>query len=151
LADHIDFTSQQKNQLCVQVPLVINNQELNTTLYVNKDGSANSGKGKNKNGGTALVALDTTSLGHFETYIQRAAQSVSCQFRLESEQIAHLVRKNIHKLTGLLNQYNYKLDSFTFLIGEEPFAITKSLKELEAENENSEKIQRPETIFDVQA
>jgi len=139
LNENIDFTSQIKNQMFVQVPILVNDQSFNTSIYVNKDG-----KNKNKNGkSSALVALDTAFLGRFETYIQKDMQSIHLQFRLESEEVETLVRSNIHKLGNLLKDHRFALDSFTFVVGERPFTLLDSF-----ENDTQEPISRSDTVFD---
>ena len=141
LIEYMDFTAQLRSQIFVQVPIIINEQIFNTALYVNKDQNSK----KNKNTSTALIALDTAFLGHFETYIQKNGQAVSCQFRLENEETEQLVRANIHKLDNLLKEHRFMLESFTFLIGDRPFTL------LDALEEEKYQLNRSDTVFDVMA
>ena len=142
LTEYIDFTSQLKNQAFVQIPLNINDQIFNTAMYVNKDGKA--GQKNKKNTGSALVALDTAFLGHFETYVQKDGAAVHCQFRLENEEIENLVRANIHLLDNQLKEHKYILESFTFLVGDRPFTLLDALKEQKS-------LIRSDTVFDAMA
>ena len=146
LADYIDFTNQIKNQTFVEVPIIVNDQQFNTALYVKKDG-ANSQKNKTGSSGSALVALDTAFLGHFETYVQKDSQAVHLQFRLEDEEIEQLVRANIHRLDNLLKDKKYNLESFSFLIGDRPFTVLDAL----GEANGADKKQRLDTVFDAMA
>ena len=141
LMDHIDLASQIKNQIFVQIPVTVEGQTFNTTLYVNKDSD---GQKKTNGSGSALIALDTISLGHFETYVQKEAQSVRCQFRLENEETEYLVRANIHRLDALLKDHRYNLESFTFLIGDKHFSVLDILQ-----NENL--VYPTDTVFDTMA
>jgi len=129
LEAHIDFTSQIKNQTFVQLPMLYNGQESLAALHVYKD--AKKSGGSSTGSSSALIALETARMGHFETYVQKNARSVHCQFRLESDKIAQAVRNNIHKLDVLLKQYNYTLDSFTFLPPGEPYTLLDNPKAFE--------------------
>jgi hypothetical protein len=124
LSEHIDFTAQIKNQLFVQLPVYHNGQDMQTALHVYKDASKKGGKGDGT--ASALIALDTLSLGHFETYVQKSARSVSCQFRLDNKRVENLVRAHIHELNALLSEYRYSLDAFTFLPKAEPYTVLNS-------------------------
>ena len=148
LTEQMDFTHQIKNQIYVQVPLTINDQTFNTALFVNKDGKG--GQKNKKDSGSALVALDTAFLGHFETYVQKEKQAVHCQFKLENEDIEQLVRANIHKLDEQLKEYRYSLESFTFIINDQPFTVLDSLKEEKSLNMDKN-IRRSDTVFDAMA
>jgi hypothetical protein len=125
LSEHIDFVAQMKNQLFVQLPVYYNGQEALTALHLYKDGK---GGRKNKPDGTssALIAIETAFMGHFETYVQKNAQSVNCQFRLRDKNIEDLVRKNIHKLEALLLENHFSLDAFSFLPQDEPYGVLTS-------------------------
>ena len=144
LAEHIDFANQIKNQIFVHVPLSIGSETFNTALYVNKDGKNAKDKQSVR---SALIALDTAFLGHFETYLQKEGQAVRCQFRLENEDVENLVRANIHKLNDLLKSHDFLLESFTFLIGDKPFSILDALKG----QANSTPNTLSDTVFDAMA
>jgi len=137
LESHIDFTSQIRNQLFVQLPLYYEGQQSLASLFVHKD-SKKSTKGSSGGATSALIALETSSLGHFETYVQKNSRSVHCQFRLESTAIINAVRANIHKLDALLRNSNYTLDSFSFLPMDEPYTLLDSPKMFETNNLDSE-------------
>ena len=141
LAEYIDFAAQIKNQLFVEIPLHIHDMAYNTALYVKKDKAGS--KQKTEGTGSALIALDTANLGHFETYVQKEGQAIRCQFRLENEEIEQLVRANIHLLDAQLKDHRYMLDAFTFITGERPFNLLDSLDEEEKSS------LRSDTIFDT--
>ncbi|MCL2187862.1 MAG: flagellar hook-length control protein FliK [Defluviitaleaceae bacterium] len=124
LSNHMDFTSQIRNQLYVQLPLFHHGQETQTTLHVYKD-TKKQADGK-KDTASALVALDTASLGHFETYIQKNDTSVHCQFRLDTPEIEQLVRDNVHRLEALLRTHNLTLGSFAFATPGKPYTLLDS-------------------------
>lgn len=121
LSEQIDFMAQIKNQIFVQMPVYHNGQETPTALHVYKD--AKNEKKSADQTYSALIALDTSSLGHFETYVQKKARSVSCQFRLRDKNVEQLVRTHLPELNTLLNEYHYTLDAFSFLPPGEAFTV----------------------------
>ncbi|MCL2240858.1 MAG: flagellar hook-length control protein FliK, partial [Defluviitaleaceae bacterium] len=123
LSNHIDFTAQIRNQMYVQLPIFHNGQETQTTLHVYRDAKKKA-EGK-KDAYSALVALETASLGHFETYVQKNENAVHCQFRLDNPHIEQLVRNNIHQLETLLRHYKYSL-SFAFATPGKPYTLLDS-------------------------
>lgn len=125
LADNINnnlnFFSSMQNTIFLQIPLLINNSPTTAELYVFKDKNK---KPKKAGQYSALVALDTAFLGRFETYIQKNNASISCQFRLESEDIKKIVSENINLLNDYLKNYNLSLDNVSYKKVEEAFTVT---------------------------
>ncbi|MCL1878540.1 MAG: flagellar hook-length control protein FliK, partial [Defluviitaleaceae bacterium] len=121
LESQMDFASQIRNQIFVQVPLYHDGRETPLSLHIYKDAKKSGGGGGKTS--SALIALDTASLGHFETYVQKNSRAVQCQFRLENDEIAKLVRENIHTLDALLSERGYNLEHFSFLPPGEPYSI----------------------------
>lgn len=139
LTEHIDFVTQIKNQLFVQLPVYYNGQETHTALHVYKDAKTNKQSGDRSQ--SALIALDTASMGHFETYVQKRSRSVTCQFRLRDKKVEQLVRNHIHKLNALLGEFHYTLDAFSFLPPGEPYTLLDSPDDLEGrEKESSQSV-----------
>ncbi|MCL2577462.1 MAG: hypothetical protein FWE27_05360 [Defluviitaleaceae bacterium] len=128
LETQIDFSSQIRNQIFVQLPLLHNGEQTQTTLHVYKDAKKSSANSSDSV--SALIALDTAALGHFETYVQKNSRGINCQFRLESDEIVKAVRNNIHKLSALLNQSGYSLESFSFLPPGEPYTLLDNPKSI---------------------
>ncbi|MDR0273149.1 MAG: hypothetical protein LBI27_07535, partial [Clostridiales bacterium] len=116
----IDFAAQIKNQLFVQLPIFHNERQTLANLHIYKD-AKKSAKGEDIS--SALIALETASMGHFETYVRKHARAIHCQFRLESDEIVAAVRNNIHELNNLLRESGYSLESFTFLPPGEPYSV----------------------------
>lgn len=121
LEAHIDFTSQIRNQLFIQLPMFHNNQQTLLNLHIYKDAKKSYGGGEGSS--IALIALDTVSMGRFETYVQKNSRAVHCQFRLESDAIVETVRNNIHKLDLLLRDSGYSMESFSFLPQGESYTL----------------------------
>ena len=121
LENHIDFLAQIREQAFVQLPIFYENTEKLLDLHVFKDGKKSAGNGKKAS--SALIALDTAELGRFETYVQKNAGGVSCQFRLESDEVVQKVRTNIHKLSTLLMEKGYSLDHFSFVSLAQPYTL----------------------------
>jgi hypothetical protein len=105
LESHIDFTSQIRNQLFVQLPLYYEGQQSLASLFVHKD-AKKSGKSSIGGASSALIALETSSMGHFE-----------------NDEIVQTVRNNIHKLDALLRESGYSLEHFSFLPPDEPYSL----------------------------
>jgi hypothetical protein len=135
LETQIDFAAQVKNQIFVQLPLFHDGQQTLTNLHVYKD-AKKSAAGSDDS--TALIALETAALGHFETYVRKNSRAIQCQFRLESDAIVSLVRDNIHKLDALLREHNYSLEHFSFLPPGEPYTILSKPDENPVQNINEE-------------
>ncbi|MCL1988973.1 MAG: flagellar hook-length control protein FliK [Firmicutes bacterium] len=142
LSEYIDFSAQIRNQTFVQVPVVVNDQIYNTALYTNKDKTQ---KKTNNNVQTALIALDTAFLGHFETYLKKDNNNLQLQFRLETPKIENLVRENIHKLSSALKDHQYILESFNFVVNDKPFTILDNL------DDKKQSLNHPNTLFDATA
>ncbi len=117
----VDFFTHVKNNLFMQIPLSLNDGTTNAELYVFKDK-----KKKSEASGeslSALIALDTASMGHFEAYVQKNRKSINVQFRIEGERIEKLVRENVHLLNTALLEHGYSLDGFGFKKEEEAFTL----------------------------
>lgn len=119
--EHIDFVAHVKNNLFVQLPLLVNSRETHAELYVFREGKK---AGKGKSGvSSALIALDTVNLGRFETYIQKADKAIHLQFRLDNKSAEQLVRQNIPKLNQLLEEYGLHLSGLIFKQVDESFTL----------------------------
>lgn len=120
ITGNISFFSSMQNTVFIQIPIVINNNTETAELYVFRDKNK---KPKKAGQASALIALDTAFLGHFESYIQKNNQSVSCQFRLQNEAVQKIVSQNIDLLRGYLKTYNLNLENVTYKKISEPFNI----------------------------
>ena len=135
LESHIEFTAQIRDQIFIQLPLSFDGHQTLTSLHVYKDGKKSASGGGSGETSSASIALETAGMGHFETYVQKNARSVHCQFRLENAEIVKTVRDNIHKLDALLKDSNYALDSFTFLPPDEPYTLLDDPKKFDPNND----------------
>ncbi len=119
--ESMEFTSQLKENVFLQIPLSINSHETNGELLVfnNKAG----GKNKNKKATSVIVGLDTENLGRFETYIKKEDKKIDLQFRLEDDRVINLVKSNMSSLEELLSAKNLKIESIQFKKIENPFTI----------------------------
>jgi hypothetical protein len=140
LESHMEFTPQIRNQSYVQLPLFHNGEQTQTALHVYKDGKKSGGGSGNSDSTSALIALETTALGHFETYVQKNSRGISCQFRLESDEIAAAVRDNIHKLSELLQNSGYSLEAFSFLPPGEPYTVLDTPKSITSQKSSPQDI-----------
>lgn len=137
--DSIDFMQYAKNNVYLQFPVNINGKETNAELLVFKDKKS---KNKGKNGVSAIIGLDTVSLGRYETYIQRIDNKINLQFRLENEDVIALTKKNLPKLEELIKPLGLNIESVSYKNIENSFTIITT----EEQNEN---IAMPSVKFDV--
>jgi hypothetical protein len=125
LSGQIDFMSQLKNPYFMQIPLFHDGQEMQAALHILRNPKK---KETAKDSSSALIALDTAFMGLFETFVQKTAQAVTCQFRLRDKKVEQAVRANIHKLDALLRDKQYSLSAFSFLPSGEPYTVLDSPK-----------------------
>lgn len=137
--DSIDFMQYAKNNVYLQFPVNINGKETNAELLVFKDKKS---KNKGKNGVSAIIGLDTVSLGRYETYIQRIDNKINLQFRLENEDVIALTKKNLPKLEELIKPLGLNIESVSYKNIENSFTIITT-------EEQNEDIAMPSVKFDV--
>jgi len=122
IKDSFSFLAHMKNNIFVQIPLIINGEQKTGELYVFKDRNK-----KNKSSGSlsALIALDTAYLGRFETYIVKQGNQVNLQFRLENDISESLVKQNIHMLNDAVNAHGLYITGVTYKKITESFSLLK--------------------------
>ncbi len=133
--ESVDFMNFTKNNLYLQMPLSINQNQTNGELLVFKDKK----KAKNSNGSvSAIIGLDTATLGRYETYIAKTGNSIELQFRLESKEIVELTKNNFGKLTELLHDHNLFISNVKYKTIEDPFTmVTKEEQILDLPENNT--------------
>ncbi len=122
---NLNFLNAVKNNAAyVQIPISVNNQQVNAELFVFKrDHTKKSMKGSGYSE-SALIALDLLNLGHMETYIQKSGSKINCQFRIETAEIENLIKSNINMLDIGLKQAKLELMSCAYKNISEPFNLT---------------------------
>ncbi len=136
IKENLEFTNHMKNNVFLQLPIVVHNHPTNGEIFIfnNKNNQKKSG-----NANSALVALDTVSMGRFEVYVQKQGRAVHCQFRLRDENVEKLVKANTAKLKDLLGSFNFTLESCSYKKLEEPFTlISEQTSILQQENSTSQ-------------
>ena len=132
ILNHIDFSSQIRNQIYVQLPYAMGDSQTDVSLYVFKDArkaTASDGRGVS----SAFLSLETSNLGLFETYVQKKDNSIHLQFRLKNEKTIDLVRENISRLDTLLGEFDMKLTSYNFTKSDEAFTVLDKPEKLSEE------------------
>ena len=130
ILNHIDFSSQIRNQIYVQLPYAMGDGQTDVSLYVFKDAkkaSASDGRGIS----SAFLSLDTSNLGLFEVYVQKKEKSIHLQLRLRDDETIDFVRENIAKLDTLLGEHDLSLTSYNFTKGDEAFTVLDKPEKLE--------------------
>ena len=133
ILNHIDFSSQIRNQIYMQLPYAMGNGHTDVSLFVFKDAkktSASDGRGVS----SAFLSLETANLGLFETYLQKKDNSIHLQFRLKDEKTIDFVRENIAKLDTLLSEHDLSLNSYNFTKSDEAFTVLDRPEKLSDNN-----------------
>ncbi len=142
--DKMDFGNHIKNNVFLQLPLNINNHKTNGELTIFKD--------KRKKGckdvSSALISLDTKSLGIFETFVQKQNNNLNLQFRLENKNVEALVKKHLNDLKSTLNSLRYNIENISFKTAEQSFSIITAEKDLKQLELN---VSSNNTTFDAKA
>ncbi len=125
LKDNIDFFVNTKENIFLQIPLLIEDKKLNSEIYVFDEKKT---KKINPSDCSALVTLDTAHLGRFETFIKKNNNQLNFEFRLENTEIEELVKQNIINLESALAQKGYSFSGFGFKTNDD-FDITQNTNE----------------------
>ena len=136
ILSNIDFSSQIRNQIYVQLPYAMGDGHTDVSLHVFKDAkkaSASDGRGIS----SAFLSLETASLGLFEAYVQKKDKSIHLQFRLKNEETISLVRENIARLDTLLGENKLSLASYSFTKCDEAFTLLDKPKKLGEEGSSA--------------
>lgn len=122
LNKNIDFMSNLKNNMFLQIPININNFSTTAELIIfsNKKNKNNNSK---NNSGSALISLNLLYLGKLEVFINKINNDISCQFRLEKDVTKNLVKENIDLLNDYLKDKNFNLKDVTFKDLDESFSL----------------------------
>lgn len=127
LNKNIDFMSNLKNNMFLQIPININNFSTTAELIIfsNKKNKNNNSK---NNSGSALISLNLLYLGKLEVFINKINNDISCQFRLEKDVTKNLVKENIDLLNDYLKDKNFNLKDVTFKDLDESFSLINITK-----------------------
>ena len=133
IANVMEFVSQIRNQIYVQLPMGFGDGVADMSLYVFRDAkktSVHDGDGVS----SAFVSLETANLGLFETFVQKKDKSVNCQFRVQNEETADLVREYISKLDILLGEQGLSLSGYGFVVSGNAFTVLDKPRSLSVQN-----------------
>lgn len=128
IKDNIDFMNQiNKFQEYIQIPFKFNDKNNQGELYIFND---KKGKKISKDKASVLLALDLKMLGHFEAFIQKDYNDISCQFRTMDKKIQSLLQISMPKLESALKQKGYHLSQIFYKTIEEPFNILQKIDDV---------------------
>jgi len=142
IRDALSFLSHIKNDVFIQIPLIINDNKTTGELYVFRDKKRKNITGREL---SALIALDTENLGRFETYIVKQGAGVNLQFRLETAEYEGLVKDSIHTLNDALNSKGLYINGVSYKKLDESFSL---LNREPADGKDDIKAPFDYTIFD---
>ena len=128
ICDNMEFTSFIRNNLYAQIPVMMGEHSASAELYVFRD--------KNRRGQTggyasALVAIDTAGMGRFEAYVVKRERALSCQFRLENEDVQSHVASHLDELRETLEALDYRLENISYKKSDESFTLLHKEAQLE--------------------
>ncbi|MCL2618831.1 MAG: hypothetical protein FWD98_07255 [Defluviitaleaceae bacterium] len=120
ICDNLDFVAQMRNNFYAQIPLMAAGDNTGAELYVFRDKHK-----KDRTGGyvSALVAIDTSGMGRFEAYVLKQGRALSCQFRLESEDVRRHVAEHLSELGTALEALDYRLEAVSYRETDEAFTL----------------------------
>jgi len=118
----------------MQIPLNINGHLNNAELFVFKDPK---NKKNLKETASILIAMDYTSLGRVETFIERAGFNLRFQFRAASTETLKLLGASFSELEEKLAESGYKIIGATYKNIRESFTILDNIDL--SENKTAEK------------
>jgi hypothetical protein len=122
LESGVKFMSQLNNFTAfVQLPVTVNGERATADLYVFNDS-----KDKRKidpENATLFLSLATASAGRVETYVKVIGKNVECDFALETEQTAALVRREMPRLLHLLDAQGFRLQRTAATTQTEPAGV----------------------------
>jgi len=128
LKDNINFMSQINNfQEFIQIPFTTGESENNCELYIFND---KKNKKISKDKASVLLALDLKMLGHFEAFIQKDYNNISCQFRTVNQDIQSLLKINMPALQTALKNSGYNLYHVAYKTISEHFNILNTDNDL---------------------
>jgi len=143
ITNNLSFIDQLKTCVYIPIPLNTPTGHAEGELYIFKDGGrGSSGKRAAK---TALIGLNTVSLGRVEAYIHKDENRLNLQFRLEETSTAELFSKHYNELIELLDSAGLKLVGLSTTGLDAPFTLT------DAEESKRSEAKWPEHKFDIKA
>ncbi|MCL2566009.1 MAG: flagellar hook-length control protein FliK [Defluviitaleaceae bacterium] len=141
--NNLSFIDQLKT--CVYVPIPLNTPigQTEGELYIFKDGRGKTSKSGAK---TALIGLNTVSIGRVEAYIQKEDNRLNLQFRLENPNISNLIKEHTAELMELMDSANLKLIALSTTGLDTPFNLLQK-----EPDERSVKYKLSDYRFDTKA
>jgi len=139
---NLSFIEQLKTCVYIPIPLSLPTGHTEGELYIFKDGRNKGSKGGAK---TALIGLNTVSIGRVEAYIQKEDNRLNLQFRLEDPKTSNLIKEHSNELIELLERANLKLTALSTTGLDAPFNI------LQKEPDSRSGYKLSEHSFDIKA
>lgn len=118
---NIEFLNMvSKYDTMLHIPLIIQNQYKHGEMYVFRK---NKNSKKDYQNASVLISLDTVMLGKVEVYIKKFNKQISCQFRLQDEDIETIIKDNIISLKQSLHGVGYELASIGYISPTQSFLL----------------------------
>jgi len=118
--ESLEFLNIMKDSIYMPLPMVFADTIKDGELFVFKDKNQS---GNNKKNMSALIALNTASLGRVETYIQKTDNNLTLQFRLDTPATEPLIKTHLPNLQKSLKSVGYNIQNYSIISLEQPFNI----------------------------
>ncbi len=137
------LNSLQQDYNFMHLPMMLNDQLLNSELYVlnNKKATKN-----DRQSITALVRLDLLNLGHTDIYIKKVDKNIDVEFYMADEKQINVVQENVFVLHKLLTNKGFNVLSATVQSLESDFDVVDDFLE-----KGGESLERKRYSFDMRA
>jgi len=110
----------QQNYQFVHIPVLLNNQEVNSELYImNKKKKASSKEDRI----TALIRLDLRNMGQLDIYVAKTGNNVDLTFYVENSETENQINAHTSKLAGKLAKEAFNVLGIGVLLRKETFKI----------------------------
>ncbi|MCL2851887.1 MAG: hypothetical protein FWE20_02460 [Defluviitaleaceae bacterium] len=133
VSDNLEFVSYIRSSFYAQIPVTLGDHSASAELYVFRDKNRRSQSGGHA---SALVAIDTAGMGRFEAYVVKQGRTLSCQFRLENEDIRSHVETHLVELSDALSALDYRLEGVSYRETGESFTLLHKEAHLDRQDED---------------
>lgn len=116
----------QQNHQFLHIPMIINNQNVDSELYVMKKQSGNK---KQDDRITALVRLDLRNLGQLDIYVAKTGQNVDVNFYTSSDNVTEDIRNHSDQLYKQLVEKSFNVLGIGAGLREKSFDIVDDFLE----------------------
>ncbi len=123
----------QENHQFIHIPIVLNDQNIDSELYIMNN--KKSSKSKNKKV-TALLRLDLRNLGQLDIYVVKTSKNVEVNFYVEGDETIDHIRTNSSTLVNQLVEKSFNVLGIGVMMKEKKFDIVSDFLDKRDNNES---------------